>query len=65
AQRAAFLFAYDDRRTSDRLQLLEPFYHWRMATYCGMRQQQYAASRPEAAAAYAKALTALITVLEN
>jgi len=65
AQRAAFLFAYDERRASDRLQLLEPFYHWRMAAYCGMRQQQYATSRPEAAAAYAKALAALINVLES
>lgn len=65
AQRAAFLFAYDDRRTAERLHLLEPFYHWRMATYCGMRQQQYAAGRPEAAAAYAKAVAALIQVLEG
>ncbi|HVI88010.1 MAG TPA: aminoglycoside phosphotransferase family protein [Dongiaceae bacterium] len=63
AQRAAFLFAYDDRRVSDRLQLLEPFFHWRMAAYCSMRQQQYAAGRPEAASAYAKALAALIKVL--
>jgi Ser/Thr protein kinase RdoA (MazF antagonist) len=65
AQRAAFLFVYDDQRVVERLQLLEPFYHWRMATYCGMRQQQYAANRSEAAAAYAKALTALSRLLEN
>lgn len=65
AQRAAFLFAYDDRRAAERLQLLEPFYHWRMAAYCGMRQQQYAVGRPEAAAAYAKALAALAKILES
>jgi hypothetical protein len=64
-QRTAFLFAYDDRRTAERLQLLEPFYHWRMAAYCGMRQQQYASSRPEAAASYAKALAALTKILEG
>lgn len=64
AQRAAFLFAYDDRRVAERLHLLEPFFHWRMATYCAMRQQQYAANRPEAAAAYARAIEALVKLLE-
>ncbi|HVJ43485.1 MAG TPA: phosphotransferase [Dongiaceae bacterium] len=63
AQRAAFLDAYDDRRVAERLHLLEPFFHWRMATYCSMRQQQYAVARPEAAAAYEKALDALMKLL--
>lgn len=63
AQRASFLSAYDDRRVSERLQLLEPFFHWRMAAYCCMRQQQSVSQDPEAAAGYERALDALMRLL--
>ena len=63
AQREIFLDAYDDRRVIERLRILEPFFHWRMATYCHMRRQQYATTRPVASAAYDLALDALSTEL--
>jgi hypothetical protein len=63
AQRKTFLAAYDDRRVIERLQILEPFFHWRMAAYCHMRRQQYATTRPAAAAAYDLALGALLKEL--
>jgi hypothetical protein len=62
-ERTAFLTAYGDRRVIDRLQVLEPFYHWRMAAYCWMRGQQYSVTRTVAAAAYGRALEALLQEL--
>lgn len=62
-QRVAFLLAYDDRRVSERLHLLEPFFHWRLASYCCMRQQQSAAQDPDAAATYERALAAVTRLL--
>jgi Ser/Thr protein kinase RdoA (MazF antagonist) len=60
AQRTSFLEAYGDRRVVERLALLEPFFHWRMASYCSMRLKQYTGSRPAAAANYQQALDALL-----
>lgn len=62
-QRSAFLTAYGDRRVVDRLLLLEPFFHWRMAAYCNMRMKQYAVVRPAAVTSYARALEALLQLL--
>ncbi|MET1026236.1 MAG: aminoglycoside phosphotransferase family protein, partial [Dongiaceae bacterium] len=64
-QRAAFLDAYDDEATVRRLQVLEPFFHWRMASYCAMRRQRYLETRPQAATAYEKALVALVDILRR
>jgi hypothetical protein len=61
--RSVFLMAYGDQRITDRLSLLEPFYHWRMACYCNMRMKQYAVVRPQAAASYEQALDALLDKL--
>lgn len=58
-QRETFLAAYGDRRVIERLQILESFFHWRMAAYCHMRRQQYTTTRPAAAAAYDLAFDAL------
>src|SRR5260221_1364094 len=63
AQRSAFLGAYGDRRVSERLALLEPYFHWRMAAYCSMRLKQYGTTRPAAAASYKRALDALLHLL--
>jgi thiamine kinase len=63
AQRETFLTAYGDRRVIERLQILEPFFHWRMAAYCQMRRLQYATTRPAAAAAYDLALDTLLKEL--
>lgn len=63
SQRGLFLEAYGDRRVVERLVLLEPFFHWRMAAYCSMRLKQYTGIRPEAAATYRQALKALLQLL--
>ena len=35
-----FLEAYPDRRIVERLQVLKPWYHWRMAAYCQWKLEQ-------------------------
>lgn len=64
-QRRDFLAAYGDTETIRRFHLLEPFFHWRMATYCAMRRHQYRETRPEASAAYDRATMALINLLQR
>ncbi|HWA49057.1 MAG TPA: phosphotransferase [Dongiaceae bacterium] len=56
----SLLQAYGDEQTIDRLRLLRPFFDWRMAAYCAMRQQKLAESRPEASERYRLSTRALL-----
>ncbi|HVM85373.1 MAG TPA: aminoglycoside phosphotransferase family protein [Candidatus Binatia bacterium] len=64
-QERAFFAAYGDRDTETRYDLLRPFYDWRMACYCAFRVADHAERRPEASAAYARAVVALLHRLET
>jgi thiamine kinase-like enzyme len=65
AEEQELLSLYGDDAAVARLRLLRPFFDWRMAAYCAMRAEQYAAKRPEAAARYRKANAALFARLET
>jgi aminoglycoside phosphotransferase (APT) family kinase protein len=65
AQEAALLDAYDDAETTARLQQLRPFFDWRMAAYCAMRQAYWAVSRPEASERYRLSTEALLERLRG
>lgn len=60
---AALLAAYGDDETIGRLHRLRPFYDWRMATYCAMRQVNLAESRPAASDLYRLSTEALLARL--
>jgi len=59
----ALIAAYDDEATIARLHLLRPFFDWRMASYCAMRRDYYAETRPNFSARYALATAALLARL--
>ena len=65
AEERALLALYGDDTVVARLGILRRFYDWRMAAYCAMRSEQYAATRPEAAARYRVAAAALFARLET
>ena len=56
----ALIAAYDDEAAIARLRLLRPFFDWRMAAYCAMRREYYAAARPDFSARYGIAADALL-----
>lgn len=60
AEEATLIAAYGDAATLARLHRLRPFYDWRMAAYCGMRQHKLAQSRPEASERYRLSTNALL-----
>ena len=60
AEEAEFLAAYDEADTIERLRCLRPFYDWRMAAYCAMRQANLAISRPDASERYRLSTIALL-----
>ena len=60
SEEAELLEAYDDAETIERLRLLRPFFDWRMAAYCAMRQVQFAATRPDASERYRLSTNALL-----
>ena len=55
-ERKAFLDAYPDRAAIRRYARLEPWYHWRMASYCLWKEAQGDARAAEAHAAETEAL---------
>ena len=59
----ALIAAYDDEATVARLHLLRPFFDWRMASYCAMRQEYHAGTRPDFSARYKMATASLLTRL--
>ncbi len=65
AEEQILLAEYGDDASVARLAILRRFYDWRMAAYCAMRSEQYAATRPEAAARYRVAAAALFARLET
>jgi aminoglycoside phosphotransferase (APT) family kinase protein len=64
-QEREFLAAYDDKAAEERYFAMRPYYDWRMASYCALRIEHYAASRPKASANYNKATDALLARLER
>ena len=60
AEETALLAAYHDDETVDRLRQLRPFFDWRMAAYCAMRQIHFATSRPDASERYRLSTNALL-----
>jgi aminoglycoside phosphotransferase (APT) family kinase protein len=64
-QEAALLAAYGDADAIGRLHRLRPFYDWRMATYCAMRQVKLASTRPAASESYRLATNALVERLQS
>jgi aminoglycoside phosphotransferase (APT) family kinase protein len=60
-----FLAAYDDAAAEARYFAMRPYYDWRMASYCALRIEHYAVSRPKASANYAQAVDALLARLER
>jgi thiamine kinase len=64
-QEADFFAAYDDAALKAHYDVMLPFYDWRMAGYCAMRTDKYAATRPEASQRYAQATAALLARLES
>ncbi len=65
AEERELLIQYGDDEAVARLGILRRFFDWRMAAYCAMRSEQYAATRPEAAARYRAAQAALFARLET
>jgi aminoglycoside phosphotransferase (APT) family kinase protein len=63
-QEADFFMAYDDAALKAHYDVILPFYDWRMAGYCAMRIDKYAATRPEASQRYVQATAALLARLE-
>jgi aminoglycoside phosphotransferase (APT) family kinase protein len=59
-EEAAFLSAHGDGETIRRLHRLRPFFDWRMAAYCAMRQANLSASHPAASERYRLAALALL-----
>lgn len=59
-EEAALLAAYRDAETIERLRVLRPFFDWRMAAYCAMRQIHFATSRPDASERYRLSTDALL-----
>jgi len=64
-QEADFFAAYGDADFKARYDAMLPFYDWRMAGYCAMRIDKYAASRPAASQRYTQAFEALLERLER
>jgi aminoglycoside phosphotransferase (APT) family kinase protein len=64
-QERDFLAAYDDKAAEERYFIMRPYYDWRMASYCALRIEHYAVSRPKASANYARATDALLARLER
>jgi thiamine kinase len=60
AEEDALLEAYDEAETIARLRQLRPFFDWRMAAYCAMRQAYWAVGRPEASERYRRSIEALL-----
>jgi thiamine kinase len=60
AEEAELLDAYDDAEATERLRVLRPYYDWRMAAYCAMRQVHLADSRPDASERYRLSVAALL-----
>jgi aminoglycoside phosphotransferase (APT) family kinase protein len=60
AEEESLLRAYEDAPTIERLRILRPFFDWRMAAYCAMRQRNLAESRPEASERYRLSTQALL-----
>ena len=65
AEEQSLLAEYGDDAVVARLAILRQFYDWRMAAYCAMRSEQYAVTRPAAAARYRVAHAALFARLET
>jgi aminoglycoside phosphotransferase (APT) family kinase protein len=65
AEEAEFLAAYGDAETIERLRCVRPFYDWRMAAYCAMRQVNLAISRPDASERYRLSTIALLERLST
>jgi thiamine kinase len=63
-QEAEFFTATDDDALKAHYDTMLPFYDWRMAGYCAMRIDKYAATRPEASQRYVQAWAALLERLE-
>ncbi|HEY4161612.1 MAG TPA: aminoglycoside phosphotransferase family protein [Dongiaceae bacterium] len=64
-QERDFLATYDDKTATERYFVMRPYYDWRMASYCALRIEHYAVSRPKASASYAQAVNALLARLER
>ena len=60
SEESTLLSAYGDDSTIQRLHRLRPFFDWRMAAYCGMRQVHLAAAHPAASERYRLATLALL-----
>lgn len=65
AQRDAFLGAYGNPETTNRLNLLSPFFSYRMSAYCCLRSLELAETDPKLSAHYRKAAAAQIEELET
>lgn len=63
SEEAALLSAYGDDETIQRLARLRPFFDWRMAAYCAMRQAHLASGHPAASERYRLATLALLARL--
>ncbi|NJM92448.1 MAG: phosphotransferase, partial [Rhodospirillaceae bacterium] len=63
SEEAEFLEAYGEAETIERLRRLRPFYDWRMAAYCAMRQAHFATTRPDASERYRWSVDALLESL--
>jgi aminoglycoside phosphotransferase (APT) family kinase protein len=59
----SFLRAYADPLVIQRMRILSPFYAYRVASHCTLRQQQLAGDDPSASAAYLRVFTHLIESL--
>jgi aminoglycoside phosphotransferase (APT) family kinase protein len=60
SEEAELVDVYGDAATVARLRLLRPFFDWRMAAYCALRQHRLATTHPDAAARYRRAAAALL-----
>jgi len=40
AEKSAFIMGYDNQNISQRIELMAPWYHWRMAAYCAWKAAQ-------------------------
>jgi Ser/Thr protein kinase RdoA (MazF antagonist) len=65
AQRAAFLGAYGNPETTYRLNLLSPFFSYRMSAYCCLRSLELQETDPKLSVHYRKAAGAQIEELET
>lgn len=63
AEEEVLLEAYGEVDTIERLRVLRPYFDWRMAAYCAMRQIHFATSRPDASERYRQSTDALLARL--